>query len=202
MIGKSYIINLNTRPDRLKSALAELWKIGVYPERFEAHTGDTPFLAFNSSQYHCIKKAFEEGWQHFTIYEDDVVFKDYGHAEQALNELPMDFDLFYLGANLIGSDIMNFKKPEKHSQHIYKLYDAWQTHAICYSRHAAEWILQHWDYTKAPTYDEWLRSVAFRFLNTYIIAPQICYQNPGHSDIWGTQVKTDHLFEQGNKLLL
>ena len=92
MIGKNYLINLATRPDRLLHSQQEFNRVGLAFERFEAHTRPDRFLAFNSSQYHCLQKAVTDGFAWFTIYEDDVIFGPYGHATEAINQLPMDFD--------------------------------------------------------------------------------------------------------------
>lgn len=214
MIGKSYIINLDTRPDRLQTANAELSRLGIKAERFAAHTGETPFLAFNSSQYHCLKNAIDSGHAYFTIYEDDVKFSAYGHAINAIDQLPMDFDILQLGCNLLGSDMVTFddepgdprgirfKRPKRYSENLFRLYDAWQTHSVVYSRKCAEWIVNHWDYMEAPTYDEWLRVNVYPYFNCFVMAPQITFQAPGFSDIWNVQSDYTSCFERGNKILV
>lgn len=200
MIGPNYLINLDSRPDRLASVTTEFKRVGLAFERFPAHTGEVPYLAFNSSQYNCILKAFVHEWEHFTIYEDDVRFGPYSHATEAINELPPDWGILQMGCNLIGSDVVEFKQPERYSAHLFRLYDCWQTQSVAYSREAARWILHNWDYKQGHTYDDWLRQV-YKIFPCFVVAPQLTYQDSGFSDIWGVNVDTKHLFEQGNNLL-
>ena len=200
MIGPNYLLNLDSRPDRLASVTTEFKRVGLAFERFPAHTEEVPYLAFNSSQYHCLLHALAAGFKYFTIYEDDVRFGPYGHASDALCQLPADFGILQLGCNLVGSDIVEFRKPERHSENLFRLYDCWQTQSVCYSRACAQWIVDNWDYKTGHTYDDWLRQVYKQF-KCYVVAPQLTYQDSGFSDIWGVNVDTKHLFEQGNNLL-
>lgn len=201
MIGHSFVINLASRFDRLQHITAELGRVGIPFERFEAITGEVPYKAFNQSQFECLKLASQ--YEYSTIYEDDTVFVNYGHAANALNELPLDFDLLFLGCNLVGSDIVSFQKPVRYSPNLFRIYDCWQSHSICYSKKSIEFILARFDPLNSPTYDEWLRVNVLKELKCFVIAPQITYQLPGKSDIWGGG-HTDYTgcFNQGNKLLL
>ena len=199
MIGPNYLINLDSRPDRLASVTTEFKRVGLAFERFPAHTGEVPYLAFNSSQYHCLLHALAAGFKYFTIYEDDVRFGPYGHASDALCQLPADFGILQLGCNLVGSDIVDFKKPEKHSENLFRLYDCWQTTGICYSRACAQWIVDNWN--RELIYDEWLRVNVYKQFKSFVIAPQVIYQAPGRSDIWGCETDYTSCFERGNNLL-
>ena len=183
------------------SVSAEFKRVGLAFERFEAHTGESPYLAFNSSQYHCLKYALSGGWQYFTIYEDDVRFGPYGHATAAISQLPHDWDIVQMGCNLVGSDIVEFRKPERYSENLFRLYDCWQTQSVCYSRKVAEWIVENWDYKTGHTYDDWLRQVYKQF-NCFVVAPQLTYQNPDKSDIWGNYCDYSSCLVEGNKLLV
>lgn len=206
MFGKSYVINLDSRPDRMAAVRKQFDHLGLDVNRFPAHTGTVPYLAFNSSQYHCIelavKEAKEANSHYFTIYEDDVVFQGYGHIHDALDEIPCHFDLLYLGANLIGSDVVQFKPPVRYSEHLFRLFDCWQSHAIVYRVEAAEKILANWIHYDGYCYDEWLRANFLKDNLCLIIAPQICYQAPGKSDIWGVNADYSSCFEAGNRLLV
>lgn len=199
MIGQSYVINLAHRTDRLRHITTELTKVGIPFQRFDAVTGPIPYKAFNQSQYECLKLASQHDYA--TIYEDDCTFTGYGHAEAALNELPLDFDLLFLGCNLVGSDVMNFTPPARFSPHLFRVYDCWQSHSICYSKKAIKYIIDRFDPMNSPTYDEWLRVNVLKELQCYVIAPMITYQRPGTSDIWGGNCDYMGCFKQGNELL-
>jgi GR25 family glycosyltransferase involved in LPS biosynthesis len=204
---KTYCINLDKRTDRWQQSLSEFAKVGISVERFKACEGDNKALAFNKSQYHCIQKGLSE-CDKFLILEDDVEFKGWSHLGMALNELPNDWDILWLGGNLIGCGGIEFRPPVRYRSHLFRPQDIWQTHAVAYSRKAAEWIVNNFPFHKdeyekegLTIYDEWLRVNALPMLNCFIVAPQIAVQRADHSDIWNTHADYTSLFERGNKLL-
>ncbi len=196
---KIYCINLNHRKDRWLQSQHEFARIGIEVERFEAHEGDNKHLAFNSSQYHVIQKALKDGCNRFLVLEDDVIFQRMNHLETALKELPTNWDLVYLGGNVIGSDQMNWKRPMKYSKHLCRLFNAWQTQSVGYSRKGAQYVLNNFDYKDFPIYDEWLRVNMLTDKLCYIVNPQITYQRPGISDIWGGHTDYTSCWSEGNK---
>ncbi len=202
---KVYCINLEHRKDRWLECQQEFERAGLEVERFNAFSGDNRVLAFNKSQYGSLKKALADGCDTFLVLEDDVVFKSYNHLPQAISELPRDWDLFYLGANLVGSDVMRFQRPVRTGQYVSRLYDCWQSHAIAYTRKAAQWIVDHFDDTvvtaENPIYDEWLRVRVHKSMKSFIVNPQIAVQRPGFSDLWQNQADYTGCFYQGNNLM-
>lgn len=208
---KSYLINLSHRTDRLDRSTNELHKAGIEFERFEAISGDNKPLAFNKSQYFCIKKAVEAGHERFAIFEDDVAFTDKWHLiGSAINELPENWGLLHLGCNLIGMDTTVWQMPTKYSEHLAILHNAWQTQAIVWNAKMASHVLKsfpYWtdEYEKEglTILDEWLRTNIYQMNNSYVMRPMVAYQRPDTSDIWGG-VHTDYTscFERGNKYLM
>lgn len=209
---KSYLINLATRLDRLENATRELAGVGIDVERFEAHTGDNRPLAFNKSQYYCIKKAVQEGHERFAIFEDDVAFVD-GAKEKivaALKELPEHFGLLHLGCNIIGMSTTVWDMPERYDEHLAYLFNCWQSHAIVWSLHGAQLFLGNFpfytdEYEKEglTIFDEWIRTHLYSNLDCFVMRPMVAYQRPDTSDIWGGQ-HSDYTscFHEGNKYLM
>lgn len=193
-------INLASRGDRWADTKQECLERGFMPERIEAITGDNNHLAFNQSQHNALKKASD--YQSALILEDDCVFKNTEHLADAMNEMPEDWDFLSLGCNLIGSDTMNFKKPTRYSAHLFNLYDCWQSHSNAYSRKLILWILENFNPTEFPIYDEWVRVNVLPNFKCFVIAPQITYQRPGFSNIWNNEGDYTSLFTEGNKLLV
>lgn len=198
---KIYCINLESRKDRWDSSLTEFNSAGIQAERFNAYEGDNKHLAFNKSQHECLKKALADGCQTFLILEDDVEFKSFSHLKSALSELPEEWDMLYLGANLIGSDVMRFKPPAKVGQHLSRLYDCWQTHAIAYTSGVAKEIVNKFNPDEFPIYDEWLRTNILKNVRAYVVNPQIAVQKPNYSDIWQKDVDYSSCFHHGNNLM-
>jgi GR25 family glycosyltransferase involved in LPS biosynthesis len=166
-----------------------------------AEKGGNNCLAFNDSQYRVLKRAIADNCQTATIYEDDVVFdKNWRHINKAVDELPADWWMLYMGGNIFGDDKQNWKMPEKHSPNLMRLYNCWQTHAITYSRKAMNWIVQNFNPNEFPIYDEWLRVNVLNHQPCFMLSPMICYQRPRKSNIWGTHADYTGAHERGNKL--
>lgn len=200
--NKIYCINLDARKDRWESCKKEFLAAQIEVERFSAVKGESPVIAFNTSQAAVIAKALEDGCENTLILEDDVKFKGDMHLHYAMNELPADWDSLYLGGNIIGIDTIPFQPPFRFSSHLFCLIDCWQTHAVAYSRKGMEFIRDNFKADNGYIFDEWLRKNMLPRRKSFIIAPQIAYQRASFSDIWNVQANFEHLFEAGNKLLL
>ena len=145
---------------------------------------DSPMKGFNQAQWNAINAS--KG--NTVIFEDDVVFdRNSGHLLQALDELPVDWDILYLGANVVGTDLCSWPEPQHYSTHLRRVTQAWTTHAVCYSQKGLDWIKQNWKHDDGQMYDDFLRCNLEK-LQAFIIFPMICNQRPGYSDIWQREV--------------
>jgi len=214
---KSYLINLSSRPDRLEQATNELKRVGIEAERFEAFTADQAggnrMLAFNKSQYHCIKKGVEDamvgGYDSFAVFEDDVVFADqWPLIAEAINELPDTFDMLSLGCNIIGMSTTEWQMPTKYSDRLAVLHNAWQTHAIVWSLDGARQVIELFQYHNDEfaveglmIFDEWLRNMVYPLECSFVMNPMVAYQRPDFSDL--NQAPSDYTscFTEGNRYL-
>lgn len=174
---KVKVINLASRPDRWQSIQEQLQLFGVYDyERFEACPGG--MKGFNKSVHFALKNEHE-----LLLLEDDCIFTGtYNDMMQAKAKLPDDWDLLYLGANVLSPQT-------KYTDGIWHLDDAWTSHAILYSNKGAEWCYKNFDYKWQTIYDEWLRTVAQKHLKCFIMNPMIAVQADGHSDIWNVHAE-------------
>jgi GR25 family glycosyltransferase involved in LPS biosynthesis len=94
--GSVKFINLQHREDRFIHCQNQFNSIGLKADRVEAILMDDRKVGCNMSHI----KALKESTGHSLIFEDDVIFSDYiDEAKQALNDLPSDWQIFYLGAN-------------------------------------------------------------------------------------------------------
>jgi GR25 family glycosyltransferase involved in LPS biosynthesis len=126
MKSVSYVINLNTRPDRLQNVMKRFNSIGEEFERVEAIAGDSQFKHYEKfiapknvvanwkSHLECYRKFLESDADVCLIFEDDVEFT--GQFRHFLNQLRkqeyFDFDVFqfgYLGSKLKFSTFRKFK---------------------------------------------------------------------------------------------
>ncbi len=201
--GAMYCINLDKRPDRWNDSIPEFQKVGLtYVEHVVVtEPEDNRWLGFNRSMHMVLQKGLATG-KPFIIFEDDIAFSDnWRTVECSLNELPDDFDLFYLGANIIGSDTTTWDMPVKFSQHLALLRNCWQSHAIMYSHEGAKFVLDNFNPESFPVLDEWLRVNVMPRGRSYLASPMVCYQRPNYSDLWRVDANYG-VHEPGNKYLL
>lgn len=186
LIKSFYCLNLDKNPDRWQKCVPEFIRVGIdYVEQIVTHAdeGDARYLSFNQAHYDAIKKGYDTG-EPFCIFEDDIIFDlNWKRLEEATAQLPDNWDLLYLGANITGYDNCVWQMPQKVSQNIVRMYNAWMTHAIVYSNKMAKWVLDNFNPQSFPVYDEWLRVNAMPVKDVYLVNPMICFQRPGYSDV-------------------
>jgi hypothetical protein len=171
-IKEAYVINLDDRPDRLEEFKTNKFPFDVV--RFAGIKNNVGIQGCNESHLTILRRKHRYP---FVIFEDDCkLLEDWSFVEKAMKQLPYDWDILYLGANL--------NKPIKRvSENLYRLQDAWTTHAIIYGSqrvvdYAAERLkkgVSHIDvfYAKDLTYQ----------FNCYITHPMAAIQRPSRSDI-------------------
>lgn len=194
---------LLNRPDatqRWADSLLELNRAGLYNVlRFAALPAIGPHQSFNAS-VNAIVKAFYNGKGETLLFmEDDIQFRELKHLNAAINELPLDWDILYLGANLWGEQIG--ARPERFSPHLCRIYGAWTTHCVAINRRVAKFIIENQPGTSEGMVDSWLSSNLYLF-KAFCVTPMIAYQRPDKSYIWGHNVDYTPVFEQSDLLLL
>lgn len=200
---RKYCLNQQSRPDRWSQAQEEFKRVGLDVEQFYSIPADQPNKSFCLSQYAMLKRFLETDGKSLLTFEDDVIFKDLSHFEAACAELPADWDIVYLGANITDM-VFGIKEnpPVNYSERLYCIRRAWTTHAIAYSRRTAEYIVRHYPVSEFNMYDNWLSENVLRFCRCFLVNPMVAFQRPGKSDLWGG-VDTDYTgaFEWGNKFM-
>jgi hypothetical protein len=94
-----------------------------------------PHQSFSGSVNRILKEFWESGKDNLLLLEDDCIFRNLDHLPQALKELPADWDILYLGANL------REDQPERYSGRLFRVKEAWTTHAIAFRRKCVPYIL-------------------------------------------------------------
>jgi GR25 family glycosyltransferase involved in LPS biosynthesis len=183
---KAYVINLDHRTDR--------W----------AECQDLPFELI---RYRAL--PHQHGWQGLLatmhelfnaidgpalILEDDAVMvRDIEHLHRAIADLPDNFDMLMLGANI--------QAPvSRHSKHLNTTFGAWTTHAIYYSDAFIKEMRPIIADLTVPI-DEYYRVEIHPRGRSYICKPMVAYQRASHSDIMGTMADYHDIFENSNSLL-
>lgn len=163
-------------------------------QRFNAIPHIGPHQSFNCSTRQILIEFLESDAERLLFLEDDCVFKNYAHIDQALKELPADWDIVYFGCNI------QDEKPVKISDNLFKIQGAFTTHCIGYNKKCIPFILENQPGFSECMYDNWLSANLVR-LNAYVINPMVAWQRPRHSKIWGHEVNYDAHFNESQKKL-
>lgn len=135
------LINLKKREDRLASSTKILDEFGVNYEVWEATDNmEYPCRGLVDSMQRYFRKVLDAGGDKCLLFEDDIlplvdaqVFNE--TMEKALQQLPEDWDLFYLGGNC-ASGLQEF-----YSANLLPVKMMYATHATAYSKKAMEFIV-------------------------------------------------------------
>lgn len=188
------IICLSNDDSEYALARAEFTRVGLSPVKFPAVKEIGPHQSFSHSERNILLEfLFDSDSNTLLHLEDDVVFRDLDHLSQAISELPDDWDILYLGANLICWN-NGEPNPERYSDHLFRVRAAWTTHAIAYHKRCVRRILEGQPSFDAQMWDNYL-SQRLPELNAYVIAPMVAYQRPRYSTIWQRETDYDEVFE-------
>lgn len=202
-----FVVSLAKRADRREQFTTSLRRAGFTwnVETFDAFNGSrlavpSPFEGVPAAAFGCwlshlyiLTMAANKDWKNVLIFEDDALFTDDAAEtlDAALDELPDDWDQFYLGFQPWNTKLV---KPEVISPHVWRVGDANRTHAYAFNRRGYKTFLKHlYEWHKKPRgfhVDHWL-GVLHRQLepdgkhtvNVYAVRPQIVAQSDGYSDI-------------------
>ncbi len=183
--------------ERWGLCLQEFKRIGLTDVvRFSALPDIGPHQSFNRSINAILRYFVRSPYNRLLLLEDDVVFVNTTGLDAAINELPGDWDILYLGANILHPD----PKPQYYSPHLCRVFAAWTTHAIGFSKKCITFILENQPGYSEAMFDNWLSANLPRF-NSYIVAPMAAYQRPGKSLIWNTTTNYDTIFTGSDTIL-
>src|SRR5215813_8200159 len=115
---------LTTVPQEWELGCQEFARVGLEVEKFESIPDFGPHQSFNHSMRRILSDFYHSGAVNLLHVEDDCIFRDLSHLDRALSELPMDWDVVYLGANLICWN-NGEPMPERYSEHLFKVHAAW-----------------------------------------------------------------------------
>lgn len=182
---------------------AEIERVGIFDcIKFQALPDIGPHQSFNKSTRQILTDFNKSAYETLLFLEDDVQFRNLDHLGQALSELPSNWDIVYLGANLLCWNREDDFKPERHSEHLFRVRQAWTTHAIGYNKKVVQFILDNQPGLSEMMVDNWL-SLQLPRLNAFVVAPMVAYQRPHVSSIWGKPEVDDYteLFDRSQELL-
>lgn len=191
-------INIETDTESKRLSQLEFDRVGLTVEFVPAVVIDNRPLAFNQSVYKCMEMA---SGNDLLLFEDDVTFD----APMPYLAPPENYMTLHLGANIIGTNVMNWQMPTYYSPFLAKLHNCWQSHATLYSAECVQYILDNFNPNILDAdnmiFDEWLRLNVLPMDRSYVMKPMIAYQRTRQSAIWGHNAEYKHYHTTGNEYL-
>lgn len=180
---KFICVSLPTRADRRVDVYKEFERVGIDVEFFDATfspNGNIGLQITLLSLFDTYKNEDE-----IMIFEDDVMFTDDASfkIKAALEELPKDYDLLYLGATLTSPPVLV-------SKHLSLVSGALTAHAVLYHRTCYAAYMKHLRRVARQGYIATDYDISDVFLamyqanhKCYMITPPVATQRPSYSDI-------------------
>jgi len=179
----AFVINLDSRADRMEQFHRQAITFDIQYERLPAVKLDNPIAGCKASHLLALTKTDADV---VFVFEDDASFVKgfYSQLQIAMENLPDDWDMVYLGANLVDTQKVN--------DYWHKSKRCCSTHAYAVKKEAIPKLIE-----SANNYDghiDMAYSLVHPQLNVYLARPTLVYQAAGHSDIQGESVDYLHLY--------
>lgn len=194
-----FVINLKRRPDRLEKFFRGIapyvtttWNIQVV-EAVDGHK-ERPDLGLDAGKWGCAmshKKVLNlierDEISRSLIFEDDCEFFE-GFEDKftsALEDLPKNWDMFYLGGNL-------WVPPIKFKNSIHKIVKCYAAHAYSVT---LSFVKNFNDIIDPNQIIDNQYAELHSMMNAYVIHPSICGQFPSYSDLEHKEVDYSYIFK-------
>lgn len=180
---QAVLINLDSRQDRLEAFDKQAKSLGIDYQRLNAIRATDPIFGCKLS--HIAALSMCEG-DSILVFEDDSVFIDNFEEElnKSLESLPDDWDMVYLGAHILKTEVVN---------------DRWRRSIECSSTHAyivrasvipklVERAMTHKGHVDVAY------STLHNEIKAYIARPTLVYQGASYSDLQAMEVDYTYLY--------
>ena len=186
-----YYINLDRREDRRVQAELEFDKVGLrYVQRMPGIEHENPAHGCHLSHACIFSDALIKGYDRILILEDDVEFfpNAINNLIASLWELPPNWDMFYLGANLDRYPAYEI------SPHIARLEGAFATHAYAIRRTLFRKLHDINSSMDTIHNDVVYASTIHPNYQCYLALPLVAGQRDSYSDIQKTRMSSNSVF--------
>jgi hypothetical protein len=170
---RGIVINLDSRPDRMVEFQQNVIPFPV--ERFSGVVANCGEDGCKESHLRIIERQSEYP---FVVFEDDcILMKPWTVVEEAMKQLPDDWDALWLGGNL--------RVPlHRYSKNLFRVKNTYALHAVIYnSQRMIDYILENHNTPTGINVDVFYNKVVQEMFNCYIVYPMVANQRKGYSDI-------------------
>jgi hypothetical protein len=129
--------------------------------------------------------------------EDDADLRNLDMVDEIMGQLPAHWDLLYLGANV--KPCPDFAPPDRIGDNMFRLWNAYTTHAIIYTKETAKLISEI--YNTNAMYDAWLDKHILPTMDAFVCCPFLSWQRPSRSDLWDRLVDYTDTFQASENYL-
>ena len=180
---RGFVINLDSRPDRLK-----LFREQKFPFEVKRVPGITALRGEDGCTGSHIGILREQREFPFVIFEDDCkLLHPWSMVEEAMKQLPRRWDALYLGANVK-------KHLTKYSENLYVLKNAFALHAVIYnSKSIVDYVVREHKTHLGHNLDVFYRLNVQRKYKCFITHPMMATQCSDVSDIGGIQTNNEEV---------
>lgn len=131
IINSTFLLNLESRTDRLKHSMSELKKHGIDYTLIKSIKFDNGRLGLIYTMRRLFEDCLSSGYENVLVIEDDILFLE-EEAKKSIywcaDQLPNDYDMLLMGCNLFQNEV------ELYSSNLIKVTGACATHCILYSK--------------------------------------------------------------------
>ena len=187
------------RYDRHTMLSHEVAKHKLDIKHFYSIPDKDPKVSFCKSQIEMLKWFLETGKETVLCLEDDVKFVNLDIFQQVTQQLPKDWNILYLGANV--RPYPEFIEPSYFSENLRVLKSAFCTHAVAYKRELVQEIVDTYEYIEGEMFDSWLDRVILKKHTAYITYPMLAHQKPVNSTLWNRFVDYTDIWISGDDYL-
>jgi hypothetical protein len=195
-VDQVVVLSQRSRVDRRYLFDQQAQEAGLDYRYFFAIEDADPKRSFNLSHKAIMTEFAKSDDDVILVMEDDADLRNLDVVDEIMDQLPAHWDIFYLGANV--KPYPDFIRPDRIADNMFRLNNAFTTHAIIYTKQVANLIVHN--YNADAMYDAWL-DTQLKFLNAYICCPFLSYQRPTRSDLWDRNVDYTDTFQASENYL-
>ena len=185
-------INLYRRKDRWEESKREFESIGILDRvlRFSAIEHENPCIGNHLSHARILELANYNGYTNVLIFEDDVNFfpNALENLTKSLNDIPSNWDMIYLGANL------DCYPAHKFTSHLARLTGAFSTHAYGINSSLFDLLIKINKDTNTTHNDVTYANEIHPNYNCFLTIPLVAGQRDSYSDIQKKVMKSNPVF--------
>jgi hypothetical protein len=186
--------NLDRRTDRWLECQKEFGSVGIIDKviRHSAVEHESPPRGNGLSHAYMIQYAKDHNLDNILIFEDDVNFfrNALKNLEKSLKDLPPDWDMFYLGANL------DTFPAYKVTDNLAKITGAFATHAYAVRHTIYDKVIAIGLDDNTPHNDVYYATFIHPNHNCFLAMPLVAGQRDSFSDIQHKVMSSNTMFQE------